>query len=177
LPVTTVDIPEKMIEYIDELIRRGAVRYRKQIILGALELYQKLELHRWSAPYYDVSGQRVVLIDEKSFRKLMASLPEQRLKEAGRELGQTFNNHFLIELKMDITDRSNWGLAFDFLRNLGWGNFTVIEGKVHVTDGGLNFSFIHGCLEALLSVKLCMVTSNVNMAIFEIESKEGQLFG
>ena len=177
MPVTTVDISEKMIDYIDELIRRGAVRYRKQVILGALELYQKLEMHRWSGPYYNVGGQRVVLIDEKSFRKLMASLPDQRLKEASRELGQTFNNRFLIELKMDITDRSNWGVAFDFLRNLGWGNFAMIEEKIHVTDGGLNFSFIHGCLEALLSVKLRTVTSNVNMAIFEIESKEGEVFG
>jgi len=173
LPVTTVDIPEKMIEYMDELVRKGIVRYRKQVILGALESYRKLEIHRWSAPYYNVGGQRVVLVDEKSFRKLMASLPEQRLKEAGRELGHEFKNRFLVELGTDTTDRSNWGVGVDFLRNLGWGNFTIIEEKVHVTDGGLNFSFIHGCLEALLGVKLRIVTSNVSMAIFEIENKEG----
>jgi len=172
LPVTTVDIPEKMIEYMDELVRKGIVRYRKQVILGALESYRKLEIHRWSAPYYNVGGQRVVLINEQSFRKLMASLSEQRLRKAGRELGHAFKNHFYVELGTDTTDRSNWGVAFDFLRNLGWGNFTIIEKKVHVTDGGLNFSFIHGCLEALLSVKLLVVVSNVNMAIFEIENKD-----
>jgi len=172
LPVTTVDIPEKMIEYIDELIRKGIVRHRKQVILGALESYQKLEIHRWSAPHYSVGGQRVVLIDEQGFRKLMALLPEQRLKEAGLELGHKFKNHFLVELGTDITDRSNWGVAFDFLRNLGWGNFTMMEEKVHVSNGGVNFAFIHGCLETLLSVKLRVVTSNVSMAIFEMEKKE-----
>jgi len=173
LPVTTVDIPEKMIEYIDQLVRKGIVRYRKQVILGALESYRKLEIHRWSAPYLNVGGQRMILINEQSLRKLMASLPEQRLRKAGRELGHAFKNHFYVDLGTDTTDRSNWEVAFDYLRILGWGNFTSIQDKVRVTDGGLNFSFIHGCLEAFLSVKLLVVVSNVNMAIFKIENKEG----
>lgn len=172
LPVTTVDIPEKMIEHINELVRKGIVRYKKQVILGALESYQKLEIHLWSAPYYNVGGQRVVLITEQSLRKLMAPLREQRLKEAGRELGHIFKKHFSVELRTDTTDRSNWGFASDFLKNLGWGNFTLVEEKVHITDGGLNFAFINGCLEALLSVKLRTIPFNANMAIFEIEKRE-----
>lgn len=171
MPVTSVDIPEKEMRILDRLKSEGLIRHKKDAIATAVHFYRVLELHLWVPPVLRAGGQRALLMTEEGVRSLSSGISEEELKRIGLDIGRTFQKHFLIAANVDLASRQNWPTFLDFLRNLGWGSFTMEENRIVVTQAGLPLAIAEGCLQGALGVPLAKVTGNLQMAILEVRQE------
>jgi|SRR5208337_1356547 len=155
--ITSVNIPDDLLKYINSLIEKGFVRNRKEVIVSALRNYRRLSMHEWKDPLIFIRGVRKGLVTRVSINEFARGLPDGVLRDAGRRMGQTLRDVCLATSGADIRKRANWPIAFSHLRDMGWGSFEIKHDSIVVTDCFLPKSLMVSYLAYALGVELSAV--------------------
>lgn len=173
MPLTTVDIPKELIEYLDGLVARGLKHSRKEAILEALSFYRALGMDSWRAPVYQLAGARVVIVDCEGLAKLVelaSRAGAEGLKEVGRAAGRMLRDRLTASgLLPSPLSPAGWEAVFGLLTSLGWGRFRLADGKVVAVQLAVPPALVEGYLEGLLGVGLRPEpTAASDVAVFEV---------
>jgi Arc/MetJ-type ribon-helix-helix transcriptional regulator len=168
LPVTSFDIPEELNTLIENLVRSGAARNRREIIIRALEIYYKYEVYRWREPLIFMSGFRHAMLSKGSLSGLIADMSEEELYSAGKRMGKSLRD-FAHQRAVDITLEKNRTKALEILENAGWGKFAINGKRVTVNEPFFPATLIQGYLESALSLTLKKIDTTEDVVIFGYE--------
>jgi hypothetical protein len=169
MPVTSVNIPNGLLKYIDSLVKQGVVKSRKDVVLKALENYRRFSMHEWQEPRIRIFGVRGTFLTLRSFNELVKELTGEQLYEVGRRMGRALKELCLTNFNSDITKRENWNVAFQVLRDIcGIGSFKVSDNKIIVHNPFYPIPLLHGYLETALDVRLKRVETLEDVAIYEL---------
>jgi len=171
MPITSAYIPEQEWQHLDSLKTGGLIRHKRDAIARGVYFYRVFDIHLWNPPVLRIGGQRSVFMTEEGVRGASSQISEQKLKQVGIDIGQTFKKHFLIAAHADLSSRQNWSTFLDFLKHLGWGSFTADKNSMVITQAGLPLAIAEGCLQGALDVRLVKVTSNLEKAVLEIRQE------
>ena len=169
MPVTTFDIPEDLFSFIDGLIRSGNARNRREIVVQALEIFVKLQGHRWNGSLIIIDGVRKGLISKGSIAELVSGMSEKELYDAGRRMGKTLRD-LAIGRRLDISQPENHKSALQMLEDFGWGRFVMDGSRIVISGAFLPTAVIHGYLETALSVTLCKVDTTEDIIALDLTS-------
>jgi Arc/MetJ-type ribon-helix-helix transcriptional regulator len=177
LPATTVDIPPDLLQFIDELVSRGIARSRREIVVSALSYYQKYTMFDWSDDRILVRKLRRALMTQKGVQQLTSKLSDQEFYEAGKRMAQTLLDSLLASFGKDAREPDNYRLVMQLLSDLGWGEFTLTENRIVANSPFMHKQLLRGYLEHGLGLQLRLVPTIEDLAIFEIESRQGAKVG
>ena len=167
MPVTTFDIPKDLFSLIDDLVKSGKARNRREIVVRALEIYMKLQAYNWDGPLITLDGVRKGLISKGSIRELVAGMSEEQLYNAGKRMGKTLRD-LALNRRFDISQPENCPAALQMLEDFGWGRFQMDADRITMTAAFLPSAVIHGYLETALSINLDKINTTEDIIAFEI---------
>jgi len=168
MPVTSVDISDELMNFIDSIIEQGFARNRREVILRALEVYARFEVHRWNGPFITINGIRNALISKASMSELTSGLSEQELYDAGKRMGKTLKD-LVIQQRWDISRTDNRRKAVQVIEEEGWGRFDIDQDRITITGAIVRAALLHGYLETALSLKLSRMDTTDDIMVFEIK--------
>jgi len=169
MTLTSVDIPTKLLEFMDELIGKGLKRTRREIFLEALTYYANLRMHQWDPPIYRAHGRsRVVLVEVTALNQILGLMDEDGQLNAGRILGRVLKDILLVDGAVNSSKRENWKATLELLERHGWGHFQLAEDEVFVTDAGLPPRVLRACLEVLTGAPTDLLTESESVAVVRI---------
>jgi hypothetical protein len=166
MPVTTFDIPQDLIEFIDNLVRDGFARTRREIVLRALEVFRNFEVHKWNGSNIILYGIRAGLVSKGSIQELTSGMSGEELYGLGKRMGKTLKDTGL-QRQLDISLPENYDAAVHMLRDFGWGEFVVDEKRIVVTASLLPAELIRGYLETSLGLRLARIDTKEDITVFE----------
>lgn len=170
MPLTTVDIPKDVIDYLDDLIAKGVKKSRKEIILEALRYYRLFTMEEWSPPRYQLGSVKLVFLNVEGLFEVAKEIDDEKLIEAGRRAGYILRDHLIAYLGFKLVETGSWDEVFEFLKNMGWGIFRKANDKILASNLNAPAPLIQGYLEALLGVRIrALPTKAQDVAIFEVE--------
>lgn len=165
MPVTTVDVPEEILSFIDTLVKSGKARNRREIVVKALEVFMKLDVENWNGPLIFVHGVRKGLISKGSIAELVANMSDDERYKAGKRMGKTLKD-LALGLRLDITLPDNHRAALQILEDLGWAKFQLDDASITITGAFLPTAVIHGYLETALGVSLTRIDTTEDIIAF-----------
>lgn len=167
MPVTTFDVPEDLLSFIDDLVKTGKARNRREIVVKALEIFVKLQAENWNGPLIIVDGVRSGLIGKGSIARLVAGMSEEELYKAGKRMGKTLRD-LALNRRLDISEPANHRAALQMLEDFGWGRFQMYDGRITITAAFLPSPIIHGYLETALAIDLTRIDTTEDIVAFEM---------
>ena len=173
MPATTVDIPPDLLHFMDDLISRGVARSRREIVVSALSYYQKYTMFDWSDDRIVVRKLRRAFMTQKGVEQLTLNLSDQQLYEVGKRMGQTLLDSLLANFGRNGREPDNYKLVMQILSDIGWGEFTLTEDRIVANSPFMHKQLLRGYLEHGLGLQLRLTPTIEDVAIFEIESRQG----
>ena len=169
MPATTVDIPSDILKFADQLIEQGFARSRREIVVDALKHYRDFTMYDWRYDRIVVRQLRRALMTQKSLEQLTLGMTEQKLYEAGKRMSQTLLDSMLATWGKDPRKPENHQLALELLSGIGWGKFTLGDGRIIINSPFLSKHLMRGYLEAGLGINLNLIQTVEDLAILAIE--------
>jgi hypothetical protein len=169
MPVTTVDIPQDLMNFMDDLINNKKARDKREIFIAAVTNYRKFTMFDWRDACYYVRGIRYAWLSRQSLHQLLADTPKEKLFEAGRTIGSMLRDCCLATFNLDVHDRKNWNRAFQIMADNGWGVLQCHDQRIIVHEPYLPPLVLHGFLESALGIKLGFNPTAEDIAVFEIK--------
>ena len=166
MPVTTFDVPKHLLSFIDDLVREGKARNRREIVVQALEIYVKLQCQDWNGPLILINGVRKGLISKGSIEELVSGMSDKQLYDAGKRMGRTLRD-LAIQRRLDISRPENHRAALQMLEDFGWGRFMIDGEQITITGAFLPAAVVHGYLETALSTTLSKSDTVEDIIVFE----------
>jgi Arc/MetJ-type ribon-helix-helix transcriptional regulator len=173
LPATTVDIPQDLLRFMDDLVSRGTARSRREIVVSALSYYQKFTMFDWSDDRILVRNLRRALLTQRGVEQLTLNMSDEELYEAGKRLAQTLLDSLLATFGKNSRKPDNYQLVMELLSDIGWGKFTLLDDRIVVNSPFLQKQLLRGYLERGLGLQLRLAPTIEDVAIFEIETRLG----
>jgi len=170
MPATTVNIPSDILKFMDSLVESGVAHSRRQIVVEALGYYRDLTMHEWVPGRITVRQLRRALMTQKSIEQLTLKMTDQDLYESGVRMSHTLFDSMLAGWRKDPKVAENHQLAFQLLSQIGWGTFTLSDGRLIINSPFLPKHLIRGYLAAALGLHLDIVQTIEDLAIFDIKS-------
>ena len=150
----TVDIDEDLFNYLEFLERTRYIKNKNEAMHTALLLYKKLSMHDWLPDVYRIGEHRVVLMDQGMLLDVFESLSEHEIHRVG---SMTALKRKVLKPEfrdINLTNKGNWPLVFNELRNLGWGSFERVEDEIKIEGSAVPSAYLRGYLETLFKVDL-----------------------
>jgi hypothetical protein len=169
MPVTTFDIPQSILDFMDTIVESRAVHSRRDLVVRALENLKKYEMHTWKGAAITVHGVRHGMFSIGGLRELLRDRSEKDLYETGRRMGHTLRDTALVSEGLDITLPENQGVALRMLEDSGWGLFRTSDSRIVITAPLLPSPLIHGFLETALSRALKRLDTKEDVCVLEGE--------
>jgi Arc/MetJ-type ribon-helix-helix transcriptional regulator len=167
MPVTTIDIPNDLLSFIDALIKSGKARNRREIVVRSLEIFVKLQAQDWNGSLIVIHGVRKGLISKGSIAELVSGMSEEELYSAGKRMGKTLKD-LAIDRHLDISQPENHKVALQMLEDFGWARFLMDQGRITITGAFLPAAVIHGYLETALGITLSRIDTTEDIIVFEM---------
>ena len=171
LPVTSFDIPQDLLSFLDELVRDGIARSRREIVVRALRTYIKLQIHKWNGSFIIVNGIRKGLVSKGSLMELTREMSDKQLFEAGRRMGKALQDSAKGR-NLDISLPENYKPALQMLEDFGWGRFNIEGSRITIAEPLLPAAVTHGYLETALATTLEQLDSVEEIHFFEITGSQ-----
>lgn len=165
MPITTVDIPEHLLSFLDRLVHSGVARNRREVIVQALETYAKLQVHKWRGHLIFINDIRKGLLSKGSLEELISAMSDTDLYNAGKRMGKTLRDS-ANQRRLNISLPENHKAALQMLEDFGWGNFETDETRITVTNSLFPAPLIHGYLETALSLGLHRIETTEDILFF-----------
>jgi len=153
---TTVIFEEKDREYLEQLIREGKEPGIKPFISKMFDVYRSMAMYDWKFPgEYYVGISRVAFFSQENLELLVEMVPEDKLLEIGRKLGETTAVSIEASQNIDPHKKDNWGKALERLRVFGYGDVILRDGYIVAKNPFItNLTFLTGFLEGILGTTL-----------------------
>jgi hypothetical protein len=153
---TTVIFEEKDREYLEQLIRDGKEPGIKPFISKMFDVYRSMAMYDWKFPgEYYVGISRVAFFSQENLELLIEMVPEEKLRETGRKLGETTAVSVEASQNVDPHKKDNWGKVLERLRVFGYGDVILREGYIVAKNPFItNLTFLTGFLEGILGATL-----------------------
>lgn len=150
----TVDVDEDLYNYLEFLERTRYIKNKDEALHTALLLFKKLSMHDWLPDTYRIGENRVILLDHGMLLDVFESLSENEIYRVG---SMTALKRKVLKPEfrdINLTNKGNWPLVFNELRNLGWGKFERIEDEIKIEGSAVPSAYLRGYLETLFKVNL-----------------------
>jgi hypothetical protein len=168
---TTIILDDEEREYIDSLIEKGREPGIKPLISKMLDVYRSMMIYDWKYPgEYYCGISRVAFINVEFIDTLLRFIPEEKLREVGRQAGEAAKVSMEATLDLETANREKWPDILKRLRVQGFGDFYLRDKYIIVRTPFINNPEVWGgFLESLLGVRL-EVRALTPPLIFEIVS-------
>ena len=164
---TTIILRDKDREYLDELIKDGKVVGFKDFICSVFDSYRELGMSEWSQEGVYYRGiSRVALITLEMLESTTNMIPQNKLREAGHNVGNILSTTLMVDKKIDSKKPENIAETLKQVSVLGFGDFKG-EDEIIITKNPflVKPEMLVGFLEGLLGLKLEAKTSSPPMII------------
>jgi hypothetical protein len=168
--VTTVDIPDTLLNFIDDLVSRDKARNRREVIVAALTFYKNYEVFNWLRSRISIGGFRKAMISYNLIEQLQSKLTPEELYEMGKAMGLTLRDYMLLNYGKDSTNRENFALELAHISAMGWGEFSITDNRIRVDEPFMPKPLLQGYIESGLEIRVREVATVENVALFEIVS-------
>ena len=168
MPVTSFNIPENLLAFVDEVVASGVVRNRTEVFISAIENYAKFQMHRWKTPLIYFHGTRAALVSRSSVLRAVDGMSDKELRAAGRRMGLTVKESLLTEYRLTSSRPENRKRILSILRESGWGVFRLLENnRILVRDSFLPTKMLLGYLETAMSAVIKpLQTRDTELCVF-----------
>lgn len=170
---TTVIFDEKDREYLAQLIREGKESSIKSFLTKMLDIYRNMAVYDWKFPgecYVGVS--RVALFSMENLNVLANMIPEGKLRETGKKLGEATALALRAEMNLETGKPDSWPRILQRLRIFGYGDIVVKERFLVVKNPYIgNLNLLGGFLEGLLQCTL-ETRNTAPPVVFELTGKQ-----
>ena len=173
---TTIILDEDEREYIDHLINQGREPGIKPLISKMLDVYRSMRIYDWKFPgEYYIGISRVAFLNGEFIDILLKYIPEEKWKEAGREMGEMAKVSLEASIDIETCEKERWPEVLKRLRVQGFGDFYVKDKFVIIRTPLIsNSEFLGGFLESLLGIELEIRTRTPPL-VFEIVCEPKQV--
>jgi len=165
--ITSVELDEEDVKYIENLIAEGRIRSLKEFVEKCVKFGITYTLDQWQPGIMNVGPVRVLILMKKALDLLIEHIPEEDLEDVGREIGEIIASFALFHYNVDCS--KDWEGALKILAEMGWGHFqSPSRSLIQVISPALPSSMMKGCLEALLNVKLEAIRLKIDVHQFKV---------
>jgi hypothetical protein len=165
---TTVIFDDKDRQYLEQLIREG----NKPFISKMFDVYRSMAMYDWKFPgEYYVGISRVAFFSQENLQQLVELIPEDKLRETGRRLGEMTAVSIEASQNIDPHKKDNWPKVLERLRVFGYGDLIFREDYIVAKNPFISdLTFLTGFLEGIIgtSLEAKITTSPI---VFEISKK------
>jgi len=153
---TTVIFDEQDRQYLEQLIREGKEPGIKPFISKMFDVYRDMAMSDWKFPgEYYVGMSRVAFFSQENLQHLIELIPETKLRETGRKLGEITAVSIEASQNFDTHKKENWAKALARLGVFGYGELLMRENSLIAKNPFIsNITFLSGFLEGVLGVTL-----------------------
>ena len=168
--VTSVELEEEDVKYVENLINEGRVRSLKEFVEKCIKFGIAYTFDQWQPGIFNVGPVRIVILVKKALELIVEHVPEEDREDLGKELGEIIAS--FAQFHRNIECSTNWDSALKFLTELGWGQFKISSGNIlQVVAPAFPIELMKGCLEELLDVKLEAERLKIDVQRFRIFRK------
>lgn len=169
--VTSVELDEADVEYIEKLMREDRVRSLKEFVEKCVRFGRRFTLDRWQPGIFNVGPVRVVLMPKRALDMLVEHVSEDDYEDVGREIGDITRSFALFQYQVDTS--VDWDTAIEIMSEAGLGQFLmsskdVIQVLSPLFPSGMMKSYI----ETVLGVQLEATRLKIDVQLFKILSKK-----
>ena len=170
MPVTSIDVSESVLNYVNDLQKRGKIKSFKAFVEELIEFHKYFTMSEWTENLFYFHGLRYGHISQRSIRLLVDNLDEEDKIKAGRMMGTTFKDLYFAVYgsSLAIQNKEEWNIALNLLERQGWGSFEIKGDVIAVRRPFLPLELLHGYLEEAFNVELEKVSTTENIGIFRI---------
>jgi hypothetical protein len=169
---TTVIFDDKDRQYLEQLIREGKEPGIKPFISKMFDVYRSMAMYDWKFPgEYYVGISRVAFFSQENLQQLVELIPEDKLRETGRRLGEMTAVSIEASQNIDPHKKDNWPKVLERLRVFGYGDLIFREDYIVAKNPFISdLTFLTGFLEGIIgtSLEAKITTSPI---VFEISKK------
>ncbi len=162
---TTVIFDEQDRQYLEQLIREGKEPGIKPFIAKMFDVYRNMAMYDWKFPgEYYVGMSRVAFFSQENLQHLVELIPENKLRETGRKLGEITAISIEASQNFDTHKKENWPKALERLGVFGYGDLVLRESSLIAKNSFIsNLAFLTGFLEGVLgaTLKARIITSPI----------------
>lgn len=165
--VTSVELDQEDVKYIEDLIAEGRIRSLKEFVEKCVKFGIAYTLDRWQPGIMNVGPVRVLVLMKKTLDLLVEHIPPEDHEDVGREIGEIV--HSFILFQHNVEPPKNWEATFKILESMGWGKFQKSQDQtIQVVSPALPSEIMKGCLETLLNVKLEAIRLKIDVHQFKV---------
>jgi len=165
--VTSVELDEDDVEYVDKLMQDGRVRSLKEFVEVCVKFGRLYTMDRWEQGLFHIGPMRVVITPQKILAILIERLQEEEYEDVGRDVGEIIKSFAMFQSQIDTT--KNWDEALRLMSDFGLGQFSRVErDSLQVTSPTLPHSVMRSCMETILDTKLETVQMKIDVHFFKI---------
>ncbi|WP_309492996.1 hypothetical protein [Candidatus Hecatella orcuttiae] len=165
--VTSVELEEEDVEYIERLMREGRVRSLKEFVEMCVKFGRQYTLDRWQKGLFDIGPVRIVFLPKKALDLLIERVEQEDHRDLGREMGEVIKSFALFQFQTDTT--KDWDSALEIMSNFGWGQFSATDRDyIQIVSPALPSSLMKSYVESVLNVKLEPIQMKIDVQVFRI---------
>jgi len=165
--VTSVELEEDDVEYIEKLMQEGRVRSLKEFVELCVKFGRQYTLDKWRKGLFDVGPVRIVFLPKKTMELLIERVAEEDYEDVGREMGEVVRSFATFQFQTDTS--SDWNKALEIMSNFGWGQFSNTgKDQVQVVSPALPSSLMKSYIETVLNVKLEALQMKIDVQVFKV---------
>jgi hypothetical protein len=167
MPITSVDIPKEIMEYVHSLVEKGKVSTFKDLAVELLRFHKKFSMSEWADNIVYFYGLRHAFISERSLKVIVQEMDYEKQYEIGKKMGKTWLDAFFARYGCSIS-KEKWDKALNLIEESGWGNFNLNGKTIVVKRPFLPLPMLQGYLESGLNIKLKRLPTTEQIGVFEI---------
>jgi hypothetical protein len=168
--VTSVELEEEDVEYVEKLMREGRVRSLKEFVELCVKFGRQYTLDRWRNGLFDVGPVRIVFMPKKTMDLVIERVAEEDHEDVGREMGEVIRSFSMFQYKVNPSE--NWDRALEIMSNFGWGQFSATgKDQIQVVSPALPSTLMKSYIETVLDVKLEAVQMKIDVQVFRVLNK------
>ena len=164
---TTIILDDKDRQYLESLIKEGKETGFKTFVTKMFDVYRSLGMDDWKSPGVYYRGiSRIAIITQEVFDLLVNMIPDNKVIEAGKQIGETMSTIFRTDMDLNTKRKENLTEVFKQLGILGLGEFVFKDNLIVVRGPYINnVKMFVAFLEGLAGVKLQPRTTSPPLVI------------
>lgn len=171
MPITSFDIPQDQLDFIDELVKSGVVRNRREAVVQAIQKYREYDIWKWNTPFLIWRSFRRAMITKRGLELLTEKMSDEELYAAGRRMGKTVNDSMIVNFGREPNDPENLKLGLNMLEQCGIGQFQIENNTLIIRHPFFPKEMLRGYLETAFFLSLKPVSTLEDIAVMKIEKE------
>lgn len=165
--VTSVELDEEDVNYIDSLIEEGRVRSLKEFVEKCVKFGITYTLDKWQPGILTVGPVRVVIVIKKIIDLLTEHVALEDYENVGNEIGEIIKSFAMFHYQADTT--KNRDKALRIMSDMGLGQFLMPNNEtIQVVSPAMPADMLKNCIETVLDLKLESTKLKIDVQLYKI---------